>query len=686
MQKLFATIKNLRFTEKSVPWILLAASILAFGLLIPKLGFFQDDWNFVFNSYAFGSDGLADFLRYDARPYAAWIFNTGFKILGFKPVYWHIAELLIRWMTGYTLWLVFRFLWPQHKWQTLTASLLFLLYPFFTLQPLAVTYTLHWTGYLLYALSIYFMLRAQRGQFWLFTILGLITQAAHLFTLEFYSGIDLIRPALLWLALSNSNLTVREKSRATLRQWAPYLVVFILYFVWRGLIYEAADEGRNTPFLLTALLDDPLGTISFTINNAIPDLVLILVTSWYKLIAPGHFNFSVSANLYIFIISAVSFGVFYFIFLRQSFSDENDHPLSKQFIIVGIIALVLSLLPVYAGGYVIYTKLEPWNSRFSLGSQLGAALIITGLVDYAIKVPKTRWVILSIIFGLLVGWHLHYTNDFRWAWDKQVDFYRQLYLRAPKITPNTAILSEGELFLYMGDYPTAYGINLIYTPKGDGFENTRTAGYWFFPLAEFNTSLDEYLSGRPFSTTRAGAIFEGEPDGSLVISFEPGLGQCLWVMRPEYARSKSLPESLRQLATISYTDRIKTAPENADSFLLKYLYTNPEQDWCFYYEKADLAYQYEDWDQVLQLWETAQQNGLGPENGFEYLPFIESFGQAGDWETAKRISRISQKTMQGIEPLVCHIWSRLEEDTPASAEREAALTSVVDDLKCEQEN
>ena len=161
MKKFVAPIKNIQFTDKSVPWILLAACILAFGLLIPKLGFFQDDWNFVFNSYAFGSKGIADFLRYDGRPFAAWVFDSGFALLGFKPIYWHIAELLIRWLTAYTLWLVFRTIWPNYKWQTLTASLLFVLYPFFTLQPLAVTYTLHWTGYLLYALSIYFMLRAQ---------------------------------------------------------------------------------------------------------------------------------------------------------------------------------------------------------------------------------------------------------------------------------------------------------------------------------------------------------------------------------------------------------------------------------------------------------------------------------------------------------------------------------------------
>jgi len=685
MKKLVASIKNVQFTEKSVPWILLAACILAFGLLIPNLGYFQDDWNFVFNNYAFGKKGLVEFLQYDGRPYAAWIFNTGFSILGFKPIYWHITELLIKWLTGYILWLTFQTLWPNYKWQNLVASLLFLLYPFFTLQPLAVTYTLHWTGYLLYALSIYLMLQAQKKQFWLFTILALITQAMHLFTLEFYSGIDLLRPVFLWLMLATSEISNREKIKITLHKWTPYLVLFILYFIWRGFIYQAATEGRNTFLFLTAFLSDPFSTILTTVKNSIPDLALILVSSWYKILEPTNLDFSSSANRFIFLISSISFVLFIFFFSKQKFQEKGSNHSAKQFLIVGIIALLLSLLPVYAAGFVIHTKIEPWNSRLSLGSLFGAALIVTSLVDYVIKVPKTRWIILSTIFGLLIGWHLQYTNDFRWAWDKQVDFYRQLYLRAPAITPNTAILSEEEFLSFMGDYPTAYGVNLIYTPQGDGFEITRVADYWFFPLVEFYKSFDEYLGGRPFSATRAGTSFEADPKGSIVVSFSPGFGQCLWVMRPEYASSKFLSQNMRNLTSISYVDRIQQAPQREDSFLLKYLYTNPEQDWCYYYQKADLAYQYQDWDEILDLWKTARQNDLQPGHGLELLPFIEAHAHTNDWDIAKSLTRSAQKTAQGIDPLLCDIWSRLESDSLDSEGKEGVILSVREDLRCAQE-
>ena len=312
MKKIIDPIKNIQLTEKSVPWILLAACVLSFGLLIPNLGFFQDDWNYVFNHYLFGSQGITDFLRYDGRPVAAWVYNLGFSILGYKPIFWHITTLLLRWLSAIVVWNFLKLIWPKNDWQNLVAALIFTLYPFFTLQPLAVAYSLHWTGYLLYTLSIYFMLQAQKSRFWLFTILALLTQALHLFTLEFYAGIDLLRPVFLWFALPPFEIPNREKFKLTLRKWGPYLALFILYFIWRGFIYQAATEGRNTFLFLTTFLSDPFTTILTTIKDSIPDLVLILVSSWYKILDPANLDFSNSANRFIFLISIISFGLFIF--------------------------------------------------------------------------------------------------------------------------------------------------------------------------------------------------------------------------------------------------------------------------------------------------------------------------------------------------------------------------------------
>ena len=689
MQKFYLAIKNIRFSEKSVPWILLTASVLAFGLLALQLGYYQDDWNVVFTQYSFGNRGLIDLFNYDGRPFAVWIYIVGFAVLGYKPVAWQLAALIIRWLTSVMIWSIFKRIWPAAGWKNLAAALIFLLYPFFTLQPLATTFIHHWTCYLLFSLSIYFMLQAVQKKSWLYTGLALITQIVQLMTIEYYAGIDLIRPIFLWFLISNAGESNRqEKVKRTLLNWLPYLLVFVLYFIWRGFLYQSPNLDRSAAAGLSSLLANPVETIAYYATKGLPDVVLILISSWYKTLEPEMFDLSISANRLILAIRVVSFTLIFFFLNKFQFDDKTDDTSKNrltQTAILGAAGLLAGLLPAYGAGYIVHTKLFPWNSRFSLGSLFGAALLITAVLELLITSPKMRNATLALLACLLIGWHIDYTNDFRWAWAKQVNFYRQLYLRAPEIKPGTAILSEEEFLMYMGDYPTSYGINLIYADQGKDSGNSRTADYWLFPFAEFYTHLDQYLAGEPFSTERAGTTFEGEPEGSIVISFEPGLGQCLWVMRPEYASSKALSQTMRKLTALSYVDRIEQAPLREDSFLFKYLYSHPEQDWCYYYEKADLAYQYEEWEQVIQLWKTAKENDLQPQNGFEYLPFIEAYAHAGNWETAKSMTRTSQKTLQGIDPLLCSIWSGLENSTPASAEKDAAIASVKEDLRCNQE-
>ena len=691
LKNLAVSLRKQTFSEKSVPWILLIACVLAFGLLIPSLGYYQDDWTFVYNHYRFGNAGVIDFLRFDGRPFTAWIFILGFYILGYKPLAWQIATLLLKWLTAVFLWGSFRIIWSNAKWQNLTVALIFSLYPFFTLQPLAVTYAIHWTGYLLYALSIYFMLQSLTKRYWLYTVLSVLTQALCLFTLEYFAGIDLLRPFFLWLVLSAAYPTFREKLAVTMKRWGPYLIVFLIYFIWRGFLYTAPAAGRNAPTGLTGLLTQPFTTLMSIALVALPDLVLILVSSWYKILDPTVLDLSQSIHRYAILLGIASFFLFQHYLSHQKTPQEKTTSPIKQMMFIGCIAVLLGLVPAYAGGYVIYTKIAPWNSRFSLGSLFGAALIITALIDIVVASPRTRWIIISVLLGLLVGWQLRSTNDFRWGWDKQVDFYRQLYLRAPALEPGTDLLSEEEFLPFMGNYSTSYGINLIYD-QGNASDqaSSREADYWLFTFADFSTNLDAHLQGEPFSigteetVARAGIRFQGVPQGSVVMTFVPENGQCLWIIRPEYAVAKALSDTTRKLASLSNVDRIQQGPQNKDSFLLKYLYTNPVQDWCYYYEKADLADQYEEWNQVLQLWDSAQQNGVGPENGFEYLPFIRAFAHTGDWEAARKLTRISEKTMQGIDPLLCNIWEELGKNASSSPDKENSLNAVKEELKCSQ--
>ncbi len=67
MDKIKAILKKM---EASAPAAFLALCLLSFGLLIPRLGFYMDDWPYVFYANLKGIDSLREMLVYDSRPNA----------------------------------------------------------------------------------------------------------------------------------------------------------------------------------------------------------------------------------------------------------------------------------------------------------------------------------------------------------------------------------------------------------------------------------------------------------------------------------------------------------------------------------------------------------------------------------------------------------------------------------------
>ncbi len=108
MDKVRSFFQRFIFTEKSAPLAFFVTCIFSFGLLTPSLGFYMDDWPYVFYAKLKGIDSLREMLIFDSRPNAAWLYMLGFNLLGFKPIVWHIAALLMRWGTVVFVWMIFK--------------------------------------------------------------------------------------------------------------------------------------------------------------------------------------------------------------------------------------------------------------------------------------------------------------------------------------------------------------------------------------------------------------------------------------------------------------------------------------------------------------------------------------------------------------------------------------------------
>lgn len=685
MRARFSGLFNVRFLEWSIPLAFLAALVLAFGLLIPTLGFYQDDWLFIYNHYALGPEGIWEFMYYDGTPFASYLNNLQFALLGYSPLPWHIASLLSRWLTVVVFWLILRRLWPAHPRQTFFSALIFALHPFFSLQPMAVTFSQVWVAYLFLGLSLYGMiLSVQRpDRYWLYTGLSILAGAVNILSGEYFAGLEFVRQVILWFALSGRDLRFKERLLLSLRYWLPYLLALGVYIYWRFFVYEVPIEDRNQPVLVETLLGNPLAGLWLIFVNLVPDTTLIVVSSWYKLLEPNWLDLTVRKNQFALLLALLSGGIAFYYLNRQSYPESPPAPRVNwplQALFVGFVIVVFGLIPPYVGGLYLNAKNPLWHSRFGMASMLGASMMIVALLEILVMSQRARAILMAAFVGLSAGWHFRYTNDFRYAWEKQVRFYRQLAVRIPEMSPNTALVAEGEVLSLMGDYPTAYAINTIYA-RQDSEEPGRMR-YWFYGMTtNFSRDYEDFVQGMILFTRHRSMVFKGNSHEIVLFTFEPEAGQCLRIVRPQDSVARTLPVSMRSLSALSAIDRVQS--ENDFSrFLRDEIGIQPMGDWCNLYQRADLARQDGNWDEVIRLWKESKRNGLAPNDNFEYLPFLEAYLYTGQPQPALELSMLAAAYPPSMKPTVCETWERLLNETTPAADMLSAYEQVKQELNC----
>ena len=652
---------------------------LAFGFQIPFLGFFQDDWNFVYYSQARGPQGLLELTTIDGRPGGVWVYILGFAILGYEPALWQLVSLVFRILTAITFFLILEKFLPNRRHGNLIASILFLIYPFFTLQPLAVTFSEHFVAYFLFGLSLLFMLNAveKPRRYLAYSSVAVLAVFVHLFTVEYFVGLELLRPLLLWLFMKTRQGTdTRASIKKIIASYLPYLAALAAFILWRGL-FVTSFGVRNNP--LVTILDSGQ-RIETVFRNFFADLSLMLITSWFKVIDPELFVLGPIRNYYILVIVLIGVAAFY-LFSRTSRQNDASAISGRTIFLAGLVCYLAGILAAYAIAYIVHEKIPPWNSRFSLPVLPGLALMTTALLDKLIQPSFLRHGVLTVLIGLLIGMHNQNMFNFKTAWEKQERFYQQLLWRAPDIQPNTAIVASEEILGYMGDYPTSSGINTMYESN-----SINPIPYWFFTLsAGFKPIPPENSDlGEPLSASKPPAYFHGNTRDAIYINFEPENNQCLWVLRPQDSEYKGLPSGMRSAALDSRIENIATVEKEHKIF--QSIVGEDRDTWCYYYQKADRARQSGDWTTITQLWDQARNNGWNPDHGFEYLPFIEAYARLGQWEEAFKLTKTSNQVTGAMYFILCPTWSTVSQETPESNEKKLYLENINTLLRCEFQN
>jgi hypothetical protein len=702
--------------------VILVTAILAYGLLLPSLGFYWDDLPMSWIRYSLGPEAMTQYFSTN-RPVWGLLYQVTTRILPQIPIYWQIFALLLRALTGILAWATFKRIWPGRDSFALIAALFFLLYPGFNQQWGSYLYSHFFIVLNFYLASLYFMLRAfddpRRAR--LFTALALLFSALNLWMMEYFFFAELVRPFIIFFALRDRRThtskqvdrdMVVERSTFNIQRSTPsfifhlsslsipYLLVWLADLFWRMFIFN--NQVYSTT-LLGGLRTEFFGTLARLVQ-------LILASFWtvsgaalgqvFQLPSP-----SVDGPRATFMVAAVVLLVFlvaqYAVGSRQN-TNPNLPPPSSSFIIHPssfASPILLGLAAFLTAGWPFWLiefppTLSHPTSRFTLPFMFGVSLLWAGLLEL---IPSARWkyLLAGLLIALMAGRQSFWMNDYRREWDSQKTLFWQMAWRAPGLVPNTTVLLNDRAFLspsatgqlppvdarvfnYFADNSLAAVLNWVYTP--DNYRN-QIDYLLLYPKSRIGGSLPAFEKDLPINYDFLAGTFEGNT--SQVVAFYYSPPGCLRLLDPDIDfENRFIPDEtmMREAARLSSSAWI--LPEETAT-LPKVYGSEPQRGWCYYFERADLARQLKDWDAIVRIAEIAFSLDDHPNDPVERFVFIEGYAHAGEWARAQELSLDSYRVSKDyVAPLLCSLWDRIEAQTTPDDGQQAALRSMREQFAC----
>lgn len=258
-----------------------------------------------------------------------------------------------------------------------------------------------------------------------------------------------------------------------------------------------------------------------------------------------------------------------------------------------------------------------------------------------------------------------------------------MYWRAPYIEPSTAIITEEELFPNQGLFSTSSAINLLYPQP----EDSEHLSYWVYSLRpRYAVPTDEPLQMH-FSTQFRTLTFLGDTPDSLLVYYYPGRSNCMWIINEDDQFNPNLPELSRRSNYLSNLERIGLESLDTDFPSTSMFGQEPEHNWCYFYQKADLAKQFNDWDKVVKYGQIVTEMGYSPSKAGsnyanEWIPYIEGYANLEMWQSAQNLTLENVENQPEASQMLCAVWDRIILETPDSDEKQASVDSIISKLDC----
>jgi hypothetical protein len=712
-------LSSLRFPAWTLPVAMLLLCLLALGVILPALGFYWDDWAKILVSRVFGMDGYWAYYAED-RPFSGWTHILFTPLLGGNPLHWQIFTLALTGLSGWAMYWLLSLLWPRARWQSAAASLLFVVYPVFVSHPIALTFHQQWLQYLLLFLSLACMAKGVRAgrtlYLWPLTMISLALSVAQLSVTEYFAPLELLRPLLLWVLVreTHSEMDVRfttfaghhrtdleqklfsdthrrslwRTTRQALLLYLPYGLLIVGYGVYRLFLIRLPGADPYRAETLYGLVSQPIPTLLNLARVMAQDLLAMLVSCWTQIIHAGPVTSIAPFTLFTLLAGAI-IAALAFVYLHQFEPDEDlFEPEQQRWILeallIGLFGVLLGAAPAWLTGREVVFDFH--SDRYAQPALFGASLVWVALVEWIAGRRLQKSILVAILLGLAALLQLNIANDYRWTWKSQLALYWQLYWRAPGLQAGTALLFEKEPIPNQGGFSTSAALNLLYpqsfengVPRAEQLE-PGPLNYWMYSLQGRFANGDVDPRSMTFYTQFRTLVFQGQSPRTVVLSYDTSQGSCVWVMNADDALNPFVSGLVKDFLPASNLDNLLAQPQGGWTPPADLFGKEPAHDWCYYYEKADLARQQGLWDVVVSLGDEARQKGYSPTDQRsnaprEWMPFLEGYLRLERWDEARAITHATYAKDARFNRLLCAVWQRSAAGAPE-------LGAVQQQLQC----
>jgi len=666
-------MKSTRVAIKSIPYVFATVTIIAYGLLLPFTGFYWDDWPFAWIAQFLGPKEFIPAFA-GVRPFLGPIFFVTTSLIPPIPLYWQIFALIVRFISGLSAWFALNQIWPYHRRQVLIASLLFLVFPVYSQHWVAFTHiNQEWIPFIFYLLSFGFTARALRNsdKFVSNTIYAVLFLIAGVFPTEYFIGLEPLRFLFIWVILSEEVQGFRQRLTQTLKDWWPYLLIWLANAAWLVYFYTLGTYGSYD----VEVVQSPL-KITQVFSAMGETLWKAGFYTWAQVLVLTSKAMTAPTTLLTLAIIVISYIFFLFYLRKFDLYDGEKKTFAATAILVGLAGILLGRIPSLAAGLPL--TLQSSYDRFMISMMLGGSLFVVGLIELLVRNIRIKNYIFALLIALGIGQQFFNANIFRRDWAKQQEIYWQLAWRIPSMKSDTALLTDQLPIDYETDLSFTAPINWMYSPDYEGNDlpyaliyTEKRLGRAALASFEMNTEINLDLRRVAFSGSTSQAIVIHMPKNGCLRVLDPARGDEITYARQSRFLVNAIPLSdpSRILIDVDQTAKLPFLRE-------------PEHTWCYYYAKAELAYQKGAWNQVIDLINEATSFRYEPEDPFEWLTFIEAQALIGNIDEAEKLSTKVFAQDKRIRPGLCQVWKRVQTQTPARSETTARVTEVLSTFQC----